>query len=155
MGHKIVKIDPTNNIYLTPYTFSKYADDPDKYREIWKDWLDFTLDELSAGRMIRIPLFGRLQVRLKKTKPMVMPNYPASMDLWEKDPEAFKERRLIYFDNFHTDGYKAFLSFRGRGIMFYFNAAMLTRLKERVTKAMREDYGRFVIRKKRRRNVSN
>ncbi len=35
------------------------------------------------------------------------PNWPATMELWEKNDVARKQKKLVYFINDHTDGYSA------------------------------------------------
>ena len=92
-----------------------------KYTSILKKFNTTVLDLIVLeGYEFRIPILGNIRISGRKVKLKLdkdgnldtskLPvNYKATKELWKRDPEAAKNKKLIFITNNHTDGYKYFL----------------------------------------------
>jgi hypothetical protein len=86
------------------------------YIELCSKFMKFIIEKVFEGLCVPLPgRLGTLQIVGKKQKPVIgedgeikglAPNWPATLKLWEKDPEAKKNKKLVYHTNYKTDGYR-------------------------------------------------
>ena len=80
-----------------------------KYRHYIDDFMNFINDKLLEGDIIDLPFrLGRLAItgrkmKIKEGKPIAKPNWKATKELWKRDEQARKEKKLVYFLNTHTN----------------------------------------------------
>ena len=86
------------------------------YREICNKYQKFLMDKVLDGKEVCFPArMGSLQVIGKKEKVTVdgegnisglAPDWVATKQLWERDPEARKQRKRLFHLNRQSDGYR-------------------------------------------------
>lgn len=106
------------------YRFYKsYSDDPLPYklfRDVWNDFIDqVTQGIVEEGKDFTMPFrLGSVGIRKRKIKVIMnpdgsidkrylRPDWKATKELWERDEEAKKEKRLVFHLNKHFGGYNA------------------------------------------------
>lgn len=99
------KIDKSNPLYIDQKTYSK----------VLQEFNQEIYNLLFQGFVYRIPQIGEISLRLKKVEAYIDKegNFrnPLPIDrratklLWERDPQAKEEKRYVYHDNEHSDGY--------------------------------------------------
>lgn len=76
-------------------------------------------------------------------KIMLRPDWDATMRLWEKDPEAKKQKKLVYHLNRHTDGYNHYFYWDKYTCNVPNNTAysltMTRSIKRKLAKVLKED----------------
>lgn len=82
------------------------------YRRIVKKLQKRVVEEICSGKVVKLPFgLGYFFVTGKKAPgykdgKIVLPiNWGATEKLWRENPEAKKERRFVYMEDHHTDGY--------------------------------------------------
>lgn len=84
------------------------------YIYIVNGFIKFLMEKVFTGRDIRLPAdMGTLGIRGTKVKPRIddngnirglAPNWPQTLKLWEENPEAKAEKRIVYCFNEHSNG---------------------------------------------------
>lgn len=91
-----------------PITFKEYID-------LTSGFMRFIMHKVFEGFCITLPAkLGTLEVIGKKQKVKIVdgeikglaPDWVKTKELWEKNPEAKKQKKLIYHTNHQTNGYR-------------------------------------------------
>lgn len=86
-----------------------------EYLKICADFMLFMIDKVLKGHVVRIPSrLGLLYIKGVKQKIKIIdnkivgaaPDWSATKKLRAKNPQANAERRMVYYTNNHTDGYR-------------------------------------------------
>jgi len=86
-----------------------------RFLDIAYDFNKYMANSLLEGEEIVLPSrLGSLFIAGRKIKPRLedgkikglAPNWKATKELWERDPKAKEEKKLIYYFNEHSDGYR-------------------------------------------------
>lgn len=106
------------------YKFYKsYSDDPVEYSiftKVWQEFADVIVTEIvERGKDFTMPFrLGCVGIRKKKIrvkmnpdgsidKRYLRPDWKATKELWEKDEDAKREKKLVFHLNKHFGGYNA------------------------------------------------
>ena len=85
------------------------------YAKINSLFCKFMAEQVLEGEEIALPKrFGKLMILGKKESPRLVngkivglsPNWPRTKELWDRDPEAKEQRKIVYNTNEHSDGYR-------------------------------------------------
>lgn len=85
------------------------------YIELTSKFMLFLVEKVLKGFCVPLPgKLGTLEVIGKKQKPRLVddeikglaPNWSETKKLWDKNPKAKKEKKLVYHTNYETDGYR-------------------------------------------------
>lgn len=85
------------------------------YVELTSKFMLFLVSKVLSGSCVPLPgKLGTLEVRGRKQKPKMIdgkvvglaPDWVKTKQLWNKNPEAKKEKKLVYHTNYETDGYR-------------------------------------------------
>jgi hypothetical protein len=103
--------------------YKLYKDDTVSYKEfraIWTTFIDkVTTSIVESGKDFSMPYrLGSVGIRKRKIvvkmnpdgtidKRFLRPDWNATKQLWAEDPEAMKEKRLVFHLNKHFNGYNA------------------------------------------------
>jgi len=84
-----------------------------EYVKILNEFNKFIMDSVFQGYEVHLPAkMGILSIIGKKKKitfdedgkPNLPPHWKKTKDLWERDPKAKAEKKLVYITNAHSDG---------------------------------------------------
>lgn len=99
---------------LSSYKYSGRAIPYSEYYKLIDDFMKFIADEIVVhGKNVKLPAgCGRLFIMGKHIKPKfedgelvgMAPDWKRTMELWNKDAKAKKERKIVYFFNEHSNG---------------------------------------------------
>lgn len=90
--------------YSSEYPNSKL--DISVYKKVCVTFFKEVLNHLIDGYEIRLPLLGVMKVIKKKRDfNKLQPDWKRTKELWSEDPEAKKNKKLVYHLNEHTKGY--------------------------------------------------
>ena len=80
---------------------------------ILNSFFSFLKEKVSKNIPVKLPVgFGKIYIKSYKQKIRIdkngkisglCPNWKVTKELWEKDPEAKKNKKLIFYPNFDTD----------------------------------------------------
>lgn len=90
---------------------------PTKFNTIRAEFNEWLVDNLIMhSGTFYIPHMGDISIRKKKYAPKIvdgklicdgMPiDFPRTMEYWKGNPEALDKRKVLYYTNKHSDGYK-------------------------------------------------
>lgn len=106
----------SDNIYRFYKTMSLKPVDKKTFISVWEDYIDWGFTEnIFKGRVFKLPYIGDLQLKKKKVclrerdgkinKRYLKIDYKRTKELWNNDPVAKKEKKLIFHLNQHTGGF--------------------------------------------------
>lgn len=139
-----------NNFEIIPYS---------DYKKILFNFHKTIARKIIEGFKVKIPfklgyfyMLGRKK-RIKIIDGKVIgghPNWKETLKFWEENPEAKKEKKIIYYDNIHTDGYSYYLKWQKIPVIVRFGRLYtfkLSRLnRNELAKAIKEDKKRYRLR---------
>lgn len=94
-------------------TVAKIVLDIKLYIQIANDYNKFLIEKLLTGDQITLPgRMGTIMISGKKVKikinedgqPNLAPDWVRTKQLWDRNPEAKKNKKLLYLTNEHTNG---------------------------------------------------
>lgn len=99
----------------------------DDFNRIVSLFMKFIMAKVFAGYEVKLPArLGSIQVVGRKVKPRfgadgkivgLAPNWPQTKKLWESNPEAKKNKEIVYCFNEHSDGYRYRLLWSRKGVL--------------------------------------
>jgi len=113
---KIIKKDGTESRYYKIHKGSKFNIGQTLFTKILERYFELVVEDILKAEDYKLPQrLGIIGIRKNKTKIKVDKNgkiltnapidFKSTQELWEKDPIAKKQKRLIRFLNYHTKGY--------------------------------------------------
>lgn len=97
------------------------------YRQINNLYMKFLSAKVLQGRRVMLPnkmgiisIEGRRpNIKFKEDGSIkgLSPNWPATIKLWNENPEMKKKKKKVFYTNEHTDGYNFIWKWRKRGVI--------------------------------------
>lgn len=125
------------------------------FMNLWTEYLDWGFTEnVFKGRVFKLPYIGDITLRKKKIslkekdgkidKRYLKVDYKKTKELWEANPQAKEEKKLIFHLNQHTGGYyyRIYLDkkyARKVANMRYFKLVFVRKWKRMISKLLQDN----------------
>lgn len=127
--------------------------DREKFNDIVDSYSKFMMDKVCEGHLIFLPCrFGTLQIVGRKQQVRIVdnkikglaPDWVRTKKLWDENPKAKEEKKLLYHENPNEDGYRFRFAWSKRNVFItnknFYSLRVSRKNKRVVSNLIKEGY---------------